>query len=241
MCCLGLSNKHTARKIAPTCRNSLPTQKPVHSSLDIIVMECEYTLCSVLWLPRSSASCLVFRSESDPVGQKRAYFGVVTPTWKLCTWQCTQDQVLSWLHEIRLHRGRHRRWRKRSLHLLWCLAQGVRGPVTSKLRGKLWYPEPGLGKWCAHSKEGPGLEPSRDSWLLRQCFSFDITFWLYFPGQVVISGSFVRQNEIIAIINNHNIYHHISTHSASGYREGSHAYTKGSCIHPWVKRLLLSP
>lgn len=55
-----------------------------------------HMLCSVLQLPRcldlDSVSCLIFRSEVDPLGQRKACFDIVMPTWKLCMCQYTQDQ-----------------------------------------------------------------------------------------------------------------------------------------------------
>ena len=102
--CLGLSNKHIARKVTPSYRNFLSVKKRVHSSLDVTIVECECMLCSVHSLPRCldllSVSCLVFRSEVDPLGQRKACFDIVIPVRKLCMCQYTQDQdveVVIWI------------------------------------------------------------------------------------------------------------------------------------------------
>jgi len=61
-------------------------------------------LCSVHSLPRcldlDSVSCLIFRSEVDPLGQRKACFDIVIPMRKLCMCQYTQDQdveVVVWI------------------------------------------------------------------------------------------------------------------------------------------------
>lgn len=92
----GLSDEHIVGKVTTTCRNFLPVEKLGHLSLDIIIVECECMLCSMLQLPRcldlGSVSCSIFRSDADPVGQRKACFDIVIPTWKLYMCQYTQDQ-----------------------------------------------------------------------------------------------------------------------------------------------------
>lgn len=95
--CLGLSNKHAAAKVTPTCRDSLL----VRSSRDMISVECAcFALCSSshdallcalapTMIGRGLVSCFIFRNEADPGGQRNACFDTVIPTWKLRVWVYT--------------------------------------------------------------------------------------------------------------------------------------------------------